>query len=68
MIWDSALYFRETPHLSSLQDKRAKQSQKNSLLKTSVLLLPGAAYILGKTTQLLTRHATFYYASIPHFL
>lgn len=40
----------------------------NSLLKTSVPLLPGTAYILGKITQLLTKHATFYYASITQFL
>lgn len=33
MIWDSALYFKEIPHLSSLQDKRAKQSKKKQLVK-----------------------------------
>lgn len=66
MIWDSA--FISKKYLIYLPYKTSKTVQKNSLLKTSVLLLPGAAYILGKTTQLLTRHATFYYASIPQFL
>lgn len=33
-----------------------------------MLLLPSAGYILRKTTQLLTKHATFHYASITQFL
>ena len=64
----SSLFQRNTSSIFLTRQKGKTVKKKNSFLKTSVLLLPGAAYILGKTTQLLTRHATFYYASIPHFL
>lgn len=65
VVW--LVFFRETPYIS-LETKEQNSIKKNNLLKTSVFLLPSAAHVLGETTQLLTKHVTFYYASITHFL
>lgn len=66
-MWDWVHYF--THQLKCLPQKTKEQNcARNSLLKTSVPLPPCTAYILGKTTQLLTKHATFYHASITQFL
>lgn len=66
-IW--AFSFKRNTLCIFFSRQQHKTVPKKTQLAKDIRASPAtAAYILGKTTQLLTKHVTFYYASITHFL